>query len=891
LLKKLSIRNKLISSIIIGCLIPYLISGVYIKDKTEEWLYNDNIEKTNLLLQQTVTHVDESILKNINNLVTMISIDERIMNIDSNINSYVDYDPNTFKYRFTESENSIMEYFRAIKESHDVITMISVGTEDGGYIEYPKFKPIAPYDPRTRDWYADGIHHTETVISEPYITKVTGDLVISLVKSVNLNGRNIGVVCVTINLDNLMKDINKIRYGKSGYIDILSPNNIFINSPQKEEWLFHSIEESELNVFNPINQYNHKSFEGIIDSVEKVFNVYISPYSGWKYIFVIDKSEVLEQSRVLTGLLLAIFLVTLLIILTLMFFISNHIAKPILAIAAVINKMATFKFDAYKNKNIKVYTNNNDEIGEISRALNVMQDNFIELKSKMKSIDEEIQTINVDGSTLHQLELSKDNPFAGITSSVNILLQKVHSSIEQVNLVNEEVSYKNELLVASEEELTAQLEEINTQNDFIMFLAEHDPLTNLPNRRKFNEKLNQVLADGGIGAVLLLDLDNFKGVNDTLGHLFGDRVLEYISGKLKEMSGQNIFVSRFGGDEFLILYQCQDHTDETLQFIEQLYTVFDDKFLIDQHEIKIEFSIGISLFPKDSQDINQLIINADLAMYNVKNKGKNNHAFFDNKMADHLKHKLDTKIILRDAVTNNGFKLLYQPQVDIHSGEIIGYEALIRLKDYTLSPMEFIAIAEEDGMIITIGRIVTRMAIEQIRQWQQKGYSLKPVAINFSAVQIHDHDYLAYLMNLLETNDVKPELIVIEITENVFLENKDTTIAFLNSLRAHGIKIAIDDFGTGFSSLSYLTFLPLDTIKLDRALCIKFLELENITVMDSLIALAHSLNLKVIAEGIEEYQQVQKLMVGKCDAVQGYYFSKPLEVDEIERKFEMIYEL
>lgn len=891
MINKLSIRNKLIISILAGCLIPYLIGGLYIKGKTEDWLYNNNIERANMLLRQTAEQVDESILENMGNLVSMIAMDEQITHIGSEINSYIDYDQNTFKFRSSESEAEIMEYFRTIKDSQDIVTMVSVGTEEGGYIEYPKFKPTAPYDPRTRGWYIDAINKKETVISEPYITKESKELVVSLVKSVTLKDKNIGVVCLTIKLDNLMKGINALKYGESGYINILSHNNIFINSPHNKEWLFHSAEDLGLDVFSCIDNYNSKSFEAQVDSVNKIFNVYISPYSGWKYISVIDKSEILEQSKVLTGVLIVIYFITFLIVLALILLIADYITKPILKIANIINKMATFKFDIYEDKSLKVYTHQNDEVGEISRALNGMQKNFIELKSKIVSMDEEIQNIDIDESSIHQLELSKDNPFAGIANSINVLLQKVHSSIEQIKLFNEEISYKNELLMGSEEELTAQLEEINSQKEFILFIAEHDPLTNLPNRRKFNEKLNQVLSDNGMGAVALLDIDNFKGINDTMGHLFGDKVLQYISQRLEEMSNQNIFVSRFGGDEFLLLYECTDGLDEILHFAEQLHALFNERFIIEQNIVNIEFSMGISLFPKDSHDINQLIMNADLALYFAKNRGRNNYVFFTAKMADHLKFKSDIKIILREAITNDAFKMLYQPQVDIRSGEIIGYEALVRLKNHSLSPIDFIPIAEEDGMIITIGRIVTKMVVEQIHQWQQKGYDPKPVTINFSAVQIHDYNYLTYLMDLLELNDVKPEHIIIEITENIFLENKETTIAFLNELKVHGIKIFVDDFGTGYSSLSYLIFLPIDAIKLDRTLSTKFLELDNIAVMDNLISLAHSLNLKVIAEGIEEYEQVKRLIAGNCDAIQGYYFSKPLEVEDVEKTYGMIFEL
>lgn len=890
--EKFSIRNKLIISIFIGCLIPYLIGGLYIKNKTEDWLYNNYIERTNLFLRQTATDVDAAILKNMDNLVSMIAMDERIINVDSTVNSYINYDASTFKPHTSESESEIMAYFRTIKDNHSIISMISFGTEQGSYIEYPSFKTEIPYDPRTREWYINTIHKKDTVILEPYITKVSKDMVISLTRRVVLKDKTIGVVCLTIKLDDLMKEINNIKYGKSGYINILSSNNVFINSLANKDWILHSLGDLKLNVFSSIDNYNGKSFEGKIDSLDKVFNVYFSPYSRWKYISVIDKSEVLKQSKVLTGLLIVIYLIMFLVILLVIFLISNHITKPILKIAQAINKMATFNFDMYKNKNFEIYTHHNDEIGEISRSLNAMQENFIELKSKIAVMDEEIQNINIDESSIYQLELSEDNPFVGITSSINGLLQKVHNSIEQIRFFNTEISHKNELLEASKEELTVQLEEIDSQNEYILFIAEHDSLTNLPNRRKFYEKLSNVLANDGRGAVILLDLDNFKSINDTLGHLFGDKVLQYISEKLREISNDNIFVSRFGGDEFLLLYEGGNDESEIIKFIEQLLAFSNKKFLIDQNEVEIEFSIGVSLFPKDSINIDQLIMNADLALYFIKNSGKNNFAFFNNKMLEHLKFKLDTKNILREAIESNGFKMVYQPQVDIKSGEVIGYEALVRLKDHKkLSPGEFIAVAEEDGMIITIGRIITKMVIEQMNKWQQMGFEVKPVAINFSAVQIHDYTYNSYLLDLLKSNGVNPELIVIEITETTFLENKEAAIAFLNELRVNGIKIAVDDFGTGYSSLSYLTFLPINTIKLDRTLSIRFLELESIAVMDSLIALAHSLNMKVIAEGIEEYEQVRRLIVGKCDAIQGYYFSKPLEVKEVEKNYGMIYKI
>ena len=520
-----------------------------------------------------------------------------------------------------------------------------------------------------------------------------------------------------------------------------------------------------------------------------------------------------------------------------------------------------------------------------------MQDNFGELEANITIMNEQIQTVDIDAPKAYQLVLSENNPFLNVSSSVNELLLKVNGSIAEVRKANDEIVYKNELLVASEEDLTGKLKEIESQKEYIRFLAEHDPLTNLPNRRKFREVLKSVLARGAKGSVVLLDLDNFKGINDTLGHIFGDKVLQHISLKLQDFAEGNVFVSRFGGDEFLLLFEGDESRSDTLNYIESIQKHFNNIFRIEYHDIKIEFSVGVSVFPDDSKDINQLIMYADLALYTIKNSGKNNYAYFNLEMADHLKFKQSTKEILRDAIANNGYKVLYQPIVDILSGEIISYEALIRLKHHDLSPSVFIEIAEEEGLIITIGRIVTQIVVEQLASWKASGMALKPVSINFSAVQIQDHLYKDFLLDLLKSNNIDPKLIIIELTENIFLANTDATIELMKNLRAHGIQIAIDDFGTGYSSLFYLTYLPIDYVKLDRVLCLKFLELENISVMDSLISLIHSLNLQVIAEGIEDYEHVRRLIIGKCDAVQGYFFSVPIEAEAIRLRNHEPYEI
>lgn len=426
---------------------------------------------------------------------------------------------------------------------------------------------------------------------------------------------------------------------------------------------------------------------------------------------------------------------------------------------------------------------------------------------------------------------------------------------------------------------------IKEQEEYIEHLASHDYLTKLPNRMFFMEKLNYEMKHGIPGAIFLLDIDNFKGVNDTLGHIYGDKLLEEISHRLTDISNGKVFISRFGGDEFLILISNEASKEEIEKYVVQVMQLFNEPFLLDYKEYYIQFSIGISIYPHDTKDIDQLLMNVDTAMYHVKRNGKNNYMFYCSTMLDELKDKAEIEGLLRYAIKNNGFQLVYQPQVDVKTGDIVSFEALLRLKEHKIPPNKFIAIAEENGLIKDIGRWVAKEAVEQIACWKAKGFLLKPVAINFSSKQIRDEDFCDYLDELLTTNQVETKYIEIEITESILLEKTDNTINFLNKLKNKGIKIALDDFGTGFSSLNYLTYIPVDKIKLDKSLCEKFLELENKKVMDSLIALAHSLQIEITAEGIEELDQFKRLKSGGCDYIQGYLFSRPLPVIDLEELY------
>lgn len=887
--RKRSLRNKLIISIFIGCLIPYFLGGLYLKDFMERWLYEDNLENTNRLLLQSSKLVDESLIERVEETVTLLSEMDLIRQVDSTINHYTNYSVENFVFKDSITETKIEDYFKDVWRSHDSVNFIFLGTEDGGYIEYPRFKPNKPYDPRQRPWYMNTIIDDAVHISDPYMTQITKEMILSFTKRFTLDNKNMGVVGISVKIEDLTQSMGSIRLSNTGYIVVLNSNDRFVVSPKNSEWILKTPDELDLNLLKDLPAKAGKAYEASLNGEVVVVNTYISPESGWKMVSIIPKKEIILKSQKMTNILLIIYLLTLGIIFMVVVFISKKITEPILNISKMIDKMAAFDLKFYNQSDMKDYSLKKDEIGTIAKALGGMQDNFIELNNTINEMDNEIKNIDLQENDKVKLILSKNNPFYGVAQSFNGLLEKVHSYFEQLKESNRQIFEQNQLLMTSEEELMAQLEEIEAQKETIHFLAFHDPLTNLPNRRKYIEALESALYQNLSGAVILLDLDNFKSINDTMGHVYGDKVLRGVSRRLETIVDENSYVSRFGGDEFLILLKNESNLDRIKVLVDKISHIFDDKIPIDDNEIEITFSMGISLFPLDSTEVNQLIMNADLALYSVKDLGKDGYKFFDSSMANHLLRRFQVESVIREALENDGFKMVYQPQVNLITGEVDAFEALLRLKNHEISPAEFIPIAEENGTIIKIGRIVTQKVIEQISKWQSQGYKVKPISINFSATQLHDSTYLQFIVSELEKNKVDPHFIEIEITENIFIENKEQTLAFLLRLKEIGMKISIDDFGTGYSSLNYLTYLPLDKIKLDRTLNIKFLEIENIKVMESLISLAHSLNFGVVAEGIETEEQFKRLQVCKCDHIQGYYFSKPLEVEAVENNFSLNY--
>ncbi len=455
---------------------------------------------------------------------------------------------------------------------------------------------------------------------------------------------------------------------------------------------------------------------------------------------------------------------------------------------------------------------------------------------------------------------------------------------------NEELSTLYEELSASEEELkenylrlSLSAEENKKQQEILEHMAYHDVLTNLPNRTLFMDRLTIAL---GIPervsrrmAVIFMDMDNFKDVNDTMGHNIGDKLLKFISERLSQHIRKRATLARLGGDEFAVLIQYIGSNHKIYEFCEGIRGILAEPFEFDGYLFNISASIGISLYPEDGSTAEELLKNADTAMYCAKNLGKNNVQFFQEEMRQGILRKITIEKSLRKALNTSGFELYYQPQISIDTGKVRAFEALLRWRDPELgnvAPLEFIPIAEDTGLIVPLGEWVLREACRQGVEWNGNGREDLIVSVNISTVQLKQANFVHMVKDILQETGFLPAHLELEITESLLINSFEQAVPMLKGLRDMGIKISMDDFGTGYSSLNYLRILPLNTLKIDKS----FIQDINVRclgedLVSSIISLVHRLQIEVVAEGVETEAQLDYLVRCSCDNVQGYLLSKP----------------
>jgi diguanylate cyclase (GGDEF)-like protein len=632
------------------------------------------------------------------------------------------------------------------------------------------------------------------------------------------SGDVLGYVVSTIGSSYFEDFLKTISFGKTGFSILLDNDGTVIYHP-KSDYIGKTIESDKLTQL--VTYYNKGkiaqsgSFKYYYENADQIYGYCILPGLNWVLLVKQDTSEFSSITTFLLSMLLIICALILIFVIIFANIFAKKICSPIIALRDAMRTAS--------DGNLTVQSNikSNNELGELSKNFNKM---------------------------LHIIKTNYED------------LESMH------------------------EELLSNEEQLRSNYDHIEFLAYHDTLTNLPNKLAFLDYVNAVLvsspSEGKIHAVYFVDLDNFKTVNDTLGHEYGDALLVKTAQLLSNIIGANGMLARAGGDEFLLFKENIATKETAVEFASQIIDSFKNPLDLEGEIVYVSMSIGISVYPENGISPNSLIKNSDIAMYKSKDTGKNKFTLFDKKMEEELNRNTIIIEVLRNAIENKEIFIQYQPLMELSSNNIIGFEALMRIKSERLgylSPDEFIPIAEESGLIIELSSWLIKEACTFNKKLIDSGSKPRPVSVNISSVQINRPGFVTILSEILEETKLPPRYLELEITESTLVSSIMDATKLLNSLQNLGVKVSLDDFGTGYSSLNYLTNMPIDTLKIDKSF------IDNICISDkdsciaeSIIQLAHSLDIRVVAEGVEKEDQLILLKDQRCDVIQGFIFSAPL---------------
>jgi diguanylate cyclase (GGDEF)-like protein len=644
-----------------------------------------------------------------------------------------------------------------------------------------------------------------------------------------------GYVISTINVSYFEKYLNSITIGDSGFCILLDKAGNVIYHPNA------SLIGSEINsekLSSLVNSYNKGAimssgtFEYFYENTNQVYGYSILPELNW---VLLVKQDIADIQSVTTIMLSVLIVICAILLITIILF-ANHLAR-------------------------------------------IISSPIIALRDAMRTAS--------DGNLTVQSNIKSNNELGELSKNFNKMLHIIKTNYEDLESMHEE-------LLSNEEQLRSNY-------DHIEFLAYHDTLTTLPNKLAFLDYMNATLFNSDASekthAVYFVDLDNFKTVNDTLGHEYGDALLVKTAHLLTSIIGDNGMLARAGGDEFLLFREDILSKEEAVDFASRIIESFRTPLDLDGETIYVSMSIGISIYPENGLSPRTLIKNSDIAMYKSKDTGKNKFTLFDTTMEEELNRNTLITEILRGAIDNRDIYLQYQPLIELESNNIIGFEALMRIQNERLgllNPSEFIPIAEESGLIIELSAWLIREACTFTKKLIDLGSKPRLVSVNISSIQINRPGFIGMLSEILEETQLPPMYLELEITESTLVSSLMDATKLLNNLQELGVKVSLDDFGTGYSSLNYLTKMPIDTLKIDKSfidsICISE---KDSRIAESIIQLAHSLDIKVVAEGVESEDQLALLRARHCDIIQGFIYSPPLHPTrllEMIREDDMIYQ-
>ena len=815
----------------------------------------------------------------------------------------------------SQNEKAIMQYLKEIDQESGYLDGISI-IEREGVISYSSRKQdkkgaslkelypelITLFDQVVKSKQGD-VYVSEAMLFDKgfglaFLTPITDDS----------NTKVLRVLLSQVNLNSIQTIVSEFDKSVVGdkYVYLVDDHGYIISSDDprlKKNDIFPDLSNSpefkDLFLGRQVRMGNivYKDSDGdkVVAGIADIAQFGVNKALNWNIIAIAPVNRILQPAYVLRSLLLMLMTAIVLLIALLAIYIGTRFSRVLRESAEIAEKVSQ------GDLNVNLYSERKDELGQLQNAIHQIIQNY-------RLIHSQAEAIALGDFSNYIKRRSEDDNLSKALIDMNSYLNHLAKQADEIAKGNLDIkiipkSHKDQLgssLAVMTNKLIDDIHRRETaektlllQKDILDYQAHHDPLTELPNRALFKESLSKAIEKakrhGNELALFFIDIDRFKQINDSLGHGIGDKVLQEVSERIKDVLRKEDTLARLGGDEFTVLVEDMKQELDASYIAQKILDSLSVPVEVDFHNLYITASIGISIYPKDDTDMDRLLMFADAAMYKAKDEGKNNFQFYSAEMTVLAFEHVHMVADLREALVNDEFFVYYQPQINAKSGKLIGVEALVRWQQPDrglVPPNKFITLAEETGLIVQLDRWVMKTAIRQIVQWYRSGDEPGVLSLNLAMQQLHQKDFIKILQEMLIDEECKPEWLELEVTESQIMKEPEKAIAILKKISEMGIRLAIDDFGTGYSSLSYLKRLPIDKLKIDQSF-VKDLpyDEEDVAISKAVIALAKSLNLNVIAEGVETEEQKDFLMNNGCENIQGYYYARPMPPDEVKAMF------